>query len=72
MMSGRGVGDARFSIFFSMSLEFPLKLENGLTLPSFDRSFDDEEDFPGCDVDFGDGTVVDEEEFNEPDELDFW
>jgi hypothetical protein len=69
MMSDLGVGDAKFSMFFSMSLEFPLKLEKGLTLPSFDLSFDD--DFPGCDEDFGDGTVV-LEEFNDPDELDFW
>lgn len=26
---------------------------------------------PGCEVDFGDGTVV-LDEFNDPDELDFW
>lgn len=69
MMSVRGVGDARFSMFLSMSLELPGKFENGLMLPSLDRSFDD--DFPGCDEDFGDGTVV-VDELSEPEELDFW
>lgn len=63
-MSVRGDGDARFNMFFSISFELPVKLENGLTHPSFD------DDFPGCDVDFGDGIEV-LDEFNDPDELDF-
>lgn len=67
MMSLRGEGEARFSMFFNMSLELPAKFENGLTLPSF---FDD--DFPGWDDDFGDGTVLLDFPDNSPDDEDFW
>lgn len=43
----------------------PLLLKNGLD----DDSFLADEDFPGCDVDFGEGTEL--EAGSELDELDF-